>query len=74
MTMQNIIVNTRSERDVEIEENGVTVFSGSVADNSTERSWHDFIRGVYEAGIRTGIAVSAAKAKESADRGYPEEK
>lgn len=63
--MQNVTINTRSERDVEIQENGVTVFKGSVADNSTEQAWHDFIRGVYGAGVKVGVeaALSSKNSK-----------
>lgn len=72
--MQFITVNTSTTRDVDIQENGVTVFKGGVADNSTEEAWHDFIRGVYQAGIKVGISEATQRVEESLDRGYPKEK
>ena len=74
MTMQLFIrVSTSTTKDVEIIEKGVTVFRGNVTDNSTEQAWHDFVKGVYQAGVNVGVSVSAQQVKESLDRGYPDD-
>jgi len=64
MTMQFINVKTSTTKDVEITEDGVTVFEGSVTDNGSEQAWHDFIGGVYAAGIRVGV-TKALSSKDS---------